>query len=513
MSDRSLAGSIFITSLLGVCAYNTVLNNAYAYGATLFDSTIFGTIIWRTDWLLHPAGVFGPLSYFDTHISPINYLPNILSYLFPGDRMTYYGLVYGAVYAALGLTTYRLIVAHVPQRAAPWLASLGALALFCSQTVFEGQWEPHIEVASPIFFLLLLRAWQLRHYRSAIFWLVLNAAIREDLGVVYAMPIGLLATAQYFEARSQDAKLAQERLRWGLSLVTLSVALSVIAFAVQRRFFPGVDVLNTFYFDADHPFQHISGRLLLDRARFILTYHQGLWLPVLAIMIAGALFRDRQLLVGAFAFAPYFLINFISKMDLSATFGSYKSFPLAVVMLWPTVIAMGRQNRARRLCLVLQAVVFTCGLIGVQHSQITFMGSGGLEAAAARWLPQPLADNAEAYSLFGIHLKQPTSLGLVRASQGVIALYPYDFGIWYESNFENLGRSEIPKVDTLIWFDGDRDSRLTHELVNLASLPYRYRVVGTAIELATRVPPEQFVSFNQNLQRIAISGQPLLPQK
>lgn len=78
---------------------HSVLNNAYSFGSTLFDSGIEQSILWRSGWLLAPARVFASHSYFELHLSPILYIPQIVSYLMSIDRMTYYGLVYGAIWA------------------------------------------------------------------------------------------------------------------------------------------------------------------------------------------------------------------------------------------------------------------------------------------------------------------------------------------------------------------------------------------------------------------------------
>jgi hypothetical protein len=69
-------------------------DNAYSFGSTLYDSAIFQTIIWRSGWTLRLAPALATdMSYLDIHLSPINYLPNAISYLTPIDRMSYYGLV------------------------------------------------------------------------------------------------------------------------------------------------------------------------------------------------------------------------------------------------------------------------------------------------------------------------------------------------------------------------------------------------------------------------------------
>ena len=61
--DILAACSLFLGAL--TTQLNTVLNNAYSFGSTLFDSGIEQSILWRSGWLLTPARVFESHSYFE----------------------------------------------------------------------------------------------------------------------------------------------------------------------------------------------------------------------------------------------------------------------------------------------------------------------------------------------------------------------------------------------------------------------------------------------------------------
>jgi hypothetical protein len=170
---------------------STVLNNAYSFGSTLYDSAIFETILWRSGWALRLAPALATdMSYLDIHLSPINYLPNAISYLMPIDRMSYYGLVYGIVYASLVVLVFNLFRQLYGQRTL--VAALASFAFYLSGPVNSGQWEPHQEIASALFTAGFFVAWSLGRRWIAIAMIVLNVAVREDCGMLLALPLFLL---------------------------------------------------------------------------------------------------------------------------------------------------------------------------------------------------------------------------------------------------------------------------------------------------------------------------------
>jgi hypothetical protein len=92
----------------------------------------------------------------------------------------------------------------------------------------------------------------------------------------------------------------------------------------------------------------------------------------------------------------------------------------------------------------------------------------------------------------------------MRASRAVIALYPYDFGIWYRSDLEHFDVADIMQYDTYIWFDDDRDADVVDMLLDRVGIPpERYRVAGTKIEIATRMTPDQLTDFTGVLQKVS----------
>lgn len=233
--SRTLCG-LAVALFAGVAFFNVGLNSHYSFGATVQDEATFATIIWRSGWWLDEAPVLGGRSFFYKHVSPIHYIPNLISYFSPWDRITYYALVYGAAVFAFMFLAYRLILPLAPGRVvAPYIAAFTAFLLLHSQSVYSDGWELHMEIASPLFALLAFYAWQLRAYRWAALWLLMNAAIREDIGVIYAVPLGLLAAAQYFQLRSEDAALAREKLRMGALLAGICGATASAENAMSAR--------------------------------------------------------------------------------------------------------------------------------------------------------------------------------------------------------------------------------------------------------------------------------------
>lgn len=119
----------------------TVLNNAYDSGATFYDSTIFQTIIWRSGLALKLPRSFGGRSFLHIHLSPINYLPNALSYLMPVDRMTWFGLTYGILDGLLLLAVFACLYSLFGARVL--LTFAGTTLFYCSGLITVGQFEPH----------------------------------------------------------------------------------------------------------------------------------------------------------------------------------------------------------------------------------------------------------------------------------------------------------------------------------------------------------------------------------
>lgn len=469
-----------ILFLFGVATnISTVLNNAYASGSTLYDSAIFQTIIWRADWSLRPAPAVDDVSFFNIHFSPINYIPNILSYLYPFDRMSYYGVVYGAVYGTLLVVAFRLF-SRIYRN--PMISALSAALLYFGGPLVNGQWEPHQEIASALFMLVFFRAWFENRFGLVLAAIVLNAAVREDCGMLLALPLlGLAWTGANPENR--------RRL---LLAAVLSALLSVAAFLVKKLYFNAHDVTSTFYYGSP-PFGHLSYPLIVSRLENLILHEQFLWLPGVVLLIGALWLGERRLLVGWLAFLPYWLFGFLSIGELNSQLGSYKAFPFVLTLVWPAVIFAGAETK-RRAYGVLQILLLLSASVAWEDGAPRFAAPIGVPALLDRWRPHPEIEQAENYRAFEAKL-QGGSLGEIRASCGVLALYPYDFPIWYRSQVLAGDEAQAERLDSLLWFAQDRDEQATRQWLKGGDFPYYYRVIGTKMHLATRLPPEKLGVF------------------
>jgi len=470
---------LFVSLLAAVGVFNSVMNNAYQYGSTFFDSAEFATVIWRSGLTLEMGPAFAG-NIYPTHASTINYIPALFSYLWWGDRMNYYGFVYALLYFATVYTAYAIMLPMLAGRCAPWLAALGAALLFCGQILFDGAWEMRSDFFAGLFLPLAFLDWQKRRYQWALLWFALGNMVREDIGIMVIVPIALLAGLQWWAARRSDVALARERLVWGIRTGALCLVWALATIYIQKHYFPVYDLLQDQYYDRANPFGHLSRALIDERLAYHWQYARGIWMPLAVVGIAAVALRDMQMMVGFVAFMPYIVGMFFSKSDMSAQLSSYKPFMLPVCLLWPALLAYGRPEAMRRRYMIVQAAVLVCGMF--------YLRPGFIEHRYRRWFPQPLTANAQLYRDFGEkQLKEEIdpAQGATRASHSVLALYPYSFIEYWHSWIVPMKPEDAAKVKTLIWFENDRDQPLIDNVLKSGEFDIRF-VEGTKIRIAHR---------------------------
>jgi len=493
----SVADFVAAAGLFGfVLATNisTVLNNAYSFGSS-YDSVIFQTMIWRSGWNLRAAPIIAPdMSYLNIHLSPINYLPNAISYLMPIDRMSYYGLVYGIVYASLVVLVFDLFRRLYGQRTL--VAALASFAFYLSGPVNSGQWEPHQEISSALFTAGFFVAWSLGRWWIAIAMIILNVAVREDCGMLLALPLFLLWVHDLWLRR--DTGMGSARFTLGYAL--FSALLSLAAFTVKRLLFNRLDTIATFYYGAD-PFAHLSHGVIADRLQSTVLHGQYLWLPGLVLLLAAIWLRDLRLIIGWAACFPYWLFNFFSILDMSAELGGYKAFPLILTMIWPAVLALRAPPQTRRALGIVQATVLLSATLSWENGGLRLAPPSGIDGLRWRWELRPETERAELYRVFEGRLGNG-SLGLTRASEGALALYPYSFPRWDRSQLRPGQEDEAKRLDSILWFDGDRDQPTTQKWLEHGQFQFLYRVIGTRLRLAARGPLHEVPTFAGALEPI-----------
>jgi hypothetical protein len=488
VAEGAAMAALFAVGL--VTTLNTVLNNAYHFGSNLFDATTFQTIIWRSGWALRPAPVIASVSFLNYHFSPINYLPNAVSYLIPFDRATYYGNVYGSIYGALLIVAYRAFRGLALGSAGIAVSAVGALAFYLSGPVSGGAWYPHQEIASALFTIAFFLALAAHRHRVAAAMLVLNAAVREDCGLLLALPLLGLWLCNRWTGRSDGLGADRRQI---LIYAVSSVLIAVAGFTVKRIFFHDADIIGDFYFGPD-PFAHLSAKLLGERLEYTLLYLQFVWVPGVVLAAAAIWLRDPRLFLGWVAFAPYWLVNFTSKLDINAQLIGYKAFPFILTMVWPALIALAEPMPDRRRLGIVQAAVLLSALVALNDRGVELLPPLWPRYIVEAWLPQPETQAAPLYRAFEARLKSG-DLGTVRASRGALALYPYSFPVWWKSQVAPEFIGELRRTDTIFWFDDDRDQSRTNTWLDYGNFPYYFRVVGTRLRFASRKHLDQMPAF------------------
>ncbi len=459
---------------------NTVLNNAYSFGSTLFDSGIEQSILWRSGWLLTPARVFDSHSYFEMHLSPVLYIPQIASYLVTTDRMTYYGLVYGVIYGLL------LGVAYWPLRTmsgSSLAAFIGSVAFYISGPVVEACWEPHQEIISSLMMIAFFMAWATERHTLAVVLLLLHASVREDCGVLLALPLSCLWILDKWERMRLPGHADTQPHATG-KYALLSFLCSVVAFAIKARVPNTLNTIDVFYYPKAAPFAHLSWRLLADRVDFLIS--QEYIIAVAVVLAIGSIaLRNWRPFIGWVAFLPYFVFSFLSKMDLAANFSSYKGHPYVLALVWPAILAAGPMRGDLRRLWLLQIAVMLVSVISIHDWTVGLHHS--LPTLVNRWALHTELQERLAYQEFEPKLAAAMpAMGRIKGSQGAIALYPDLFDVWYRSTVTaNDEQGASGNVTSLLWFAGDRDAESTRQW--LAKHPYmrNFRVIGTKLVLST----------------------------
>jgi hypothetical protein len=473
---------------------NTVLNNAYSFGSS-YDSAIFQTMIWRSGWMLRSAAIIDPdMSYLNIHLSPISYLPNALSYFMPIDRMSYCGLVYGIIYTFLLVLVFHAFLRLYGHNTL--IAALASFAFYISGPVNSGQWEPHQEIASALFTAGFFVAWGLGRGWIAIAMIGLNAGVREDCGMLLALPLFLLWAHERWIRR--DTGACSSRHTFGYAL--FSALLSVVAFAVKRLYFNRLDTIATFYYGAN-PFAHLSSGVISDRLQFTILHGQYLWLPGLVLLVGAVWLRDLRLVIGWAASFPYWLFNFFSILDVSAELGGYKAFPVILTMIWPAIIALRSPQGTRSALGIVQAAVLLSATVSWENGGLRLAGPSGIDGLRWRWELRPETERAALYRAFEARLDN-NSLGVARASMAALALYPYSFPRWDKSQLLSGLEDEAPRLDSILWFNGDRDQSTTQKWLERAQFQFFYRIIGTRLRLAARGPLHEVPAFAGALEPI-----------
>lgn len=389
-----------------------VWNHFYWRGPYLHDSGWFSATVYRAGIMpRNPPSVAHTVEYYwGWHPSILVSLGSVLSYVFPGDRVAWYGVFQALVYAPLAFAVPLL----ASRSGRSTLAGAGLVTASSFAFCFGGQviaalGYPHFEIFASAGIAIMLAA--LATGRESIAWLGLAMAIatREDGGLHAA---SFLFAALVSDVTGRPFPIARRRL---LALMATGVGMAALAVGIQKKFFVSADSWGI-YLAGTPPYAHLTRDLLAYRFSALAERAGFVWAPFLGTLIVAAVRRDWRYLLGWGVTVPWFVLNVTARQDVKGELSIYTGFPFVGSAFWLAVYArVGDRRMASlgwRLPVVLAGVLPFLGLCGL------WRGFPAALPAVARDMLWPRPANYAGIRAFASELRQ-RSFGEVRTDPAI----------------------------------------------------------------------------------------------
>lgn len=318
----------------------TFVWNHFVEWPYLLDSGWCSALVFRQGFFQKNPAIIGSVpDFWGIHVSLVMSLASVVSVAFPGDRVDWYVLFQGFLYAPLGIATpYAVGRGASPSVRDAALVAAVSLAFALDGQVLACIGFPHYEILVSGGLCLMLAG--LASGRRGFAWagLALAAATREDGGFhAAAFVVGVLAC----NARARRFPVSRAELA---RMAAVGALASVLAFAAARAFVT-VPLFRVEYLGAP-PFAHLDGASLARRARGFLEHGRFVALPLAGTIVVAIATRDARWLVGWLVELPWLALNFFAAQELKSTFALYTGFPFVASVFW--VAAYGRVSRLER---------------------------------------------------------------------------------------------------------------------------------------------------------------------
>lgn len=499
--------------LAGLLAFLATQNEFYLTG-DMQDVAWNAHNAWHSGLALEGPPAF-PYSFFNVHISPIFWLTSLASYLFPFDKIVWFGLVMGVIYGLYTACLERLLYEAASPRSAPFslplplspdlplstplplqekgprflglLAPLLALTAAYSAPGLSGLSLPHIEMAFPALALCFFTSALERRPRLTVLFFLLTLSVREDAGFHLFALLFLLSLAIKIKS-GPNAAFSAFPLK---TYAALSIGFSTLALLVQKIFFTQANNLATIY-TGTPPFHHLTTALLKDRFLFLVLERPYIVLPFLVILVWSWRRKSLLLPLGYLAYLPWLTFNLLSYRPSPAQMNLYYAFPFWLALTWPPL--------AFRL----------------ENARLSFLPYAGLIAAA--WFaltpsglpaPYPLASNeVPSFSIRQAWLSpEPTQAfaDYFKKNQSAFrnaALDMPTFSVVLESNegidwVGDWNKSHPKELPAMLIYYGNGFEEPIWIAPTLKAYPdlyrYFYEIKGSSIRLASTAPLETWL--------------------
>lgn len=472
-----ISTGLFTAGLMAFCHYHFIINHFYWDGAYFLESGLYSSLIWHNDFFLSCPKVFYVDAYYHIHVTVMQSLASMLSYVTPLNRIEFYAAHQAFIYTALFLGCYRMLVVHY-LHARTWLIPLaaGLAVLFClTGPVQQAVLFPHLEIAFPAMAILFLGFLAEKRLGPASLFFALALTVREDAGFHLVAFLGLLIVWQRIRGTSFKVQQAQ------VIFMCVAFFYSASALAFQEFFFPDDPAFIRTYV-GNPSFAHITPDILRERLFIIFSEKHYLVVPALILAAWSIVKRDMVLFIGLAAYVPWFLLQTIAIPPAIGTWSLYYSFPFVVTLFWPLFAALWRGGmplplRQRRSALALFAILVTVSAFGFgrQHFQFfTRVFPKNINKAAIHHVADWVAAMAVS-----------EKLGRVVVDDAVLSLRPTVF-----VKDQQVGETTWNTADTVIFFQDTFQRGEVMRLKQRWNLAHAYQFKDSRIRMFTRTPAQ-----------------------
>jgi hypothetical protein len=362
-----LLARVLTTTVPGLCLFwagACFVWNHFLEGPFLHDAGWYSAIIHRQGLLPdNPPSAYPLSEYYALHVSVAVSLASIVSYVIPLDRIEYYCLFQGLLYAPLGWVAARLLSADRPATHALDALLVGSASLLfgLSGQVISCLGYPHYEILISVGICVMLLGFALGSARWAWLGVAIAAMTREDGGFHAAAFIAATWLSGAFGRPFPVAPRAR------LAMFAVSVGSSLVAMLLQRALFEPAQLFQHEYL-GEPPLAHLTFGTLAERFAAFAESSKFVLLPWLGSLVLAVRWRDWRYLLGWTVELPWFLLNLLAAQELKSTFDIYTGFPFVGSIFWMGAyarVAAPELARARGLpALVITSVLSTLGMAG-----------------------------------------------------------------------------------------------------------------------------------------------------
>ncbi len=342
-------------AMVGYAQWNLLANQFYGTGGYVLDMSTLSFTMYRNGVVpsFPPAIMWSDqIPFFAHHMSLIQSVLSVLSYLFPLGRVEWFAVCQTVFFAPLPVAVFLAIRRLYPESGVPTAVGAFLVAIlfaFGGQSLSIASY-PHYEMAAAAYLNLTALALLTGHTRWAWLFLVVTCSVREDAGFhAFALLFMVLVAHLPWPGLSPDRKLRRRVAAMMAAAFFSSVALLV----VKGLVWPEHDYLRLLYL-GDPAFAHVSmaeaGRRLVDFA----ASSRVIYYPALLTVLAAVVLRDVRILLGWLAYVPWFLVNLLAVATMKNTLFAYLAFPFIAAQFWILLSAFlprspdeGDQWRAR----------------------------------------------------------------------------------------------------------------------------------------------------------------------